>query len=127
MQIFDLPQIQTSWHNAYVELREASEVVFIGYSLPDADHKVRTLLRRAIRSSAKIRVILAPSDGLERRRGYSTAAQRYREVFSRKQLKIEYGGAEALIEKIASKVDYGRTMENLRSRFAKMALRRRLK
>jgi hypothetical protein len=31
-KVFDLPHIQTTWHNAFVELREADQVVFIGYS-----------------------------------------------------------------------------------------------
>jgi hypothetical protein len=57
-KVFDLPHIQTTWHNAFVELREATDVVFIGYSLPAADYHFRTLLRRAIRSTTPIKVIL---------------------------------------------------------------------
>jgi hypothetical protein len=60
-KVFDLPHIQTTWHNAFVELREASNVVFIGYSLPAADYHFRTLLRRAIRFTTPIKVILDKS------------------------------------------------------------------
>lgn len=60
-KVFDLPHIQTTWHNAFVELREATNVVFIGYSLPAADYHFRTLLRRAIRSTTPIKVILDKS------------------------------------------------------------------
>jgi hypothetical protein len=120
-KVFDLPQIQATWHNAYVELREASEVIFIGYSLPDADHQVRTLLRRAIRSSATIRVILTSANKSKSRRNESTAAQRFREVFGSKQLKLEYDGVEGFIEKIASGKDYDRMMGDLKSRFARIA------
>ena len=54
--------IQMIWHNAYVDLCEAKEVVFIGYSLPEADYHVRTLLKRAIRRDAKLTAVLIEQD-----------------------------------------------------------------
>ena len=48
----DLEQthLRVIWHNAHIELSEASEVVFIGYSFPTADYEFRYLLARALGS-----------------------------------------------------------------------------
>ena len=62
VKVFDNPHIRMTWHNAYMDLAEAREVVFIGYSLPEADYHVRTLLRRAIRPDARIVVVLTGKD-----------------------------------------------------------------
>jgi len=58
VKIFDNVHIQMAWHNALLDLSEADEVVFIGYSLPEADYHVRALLRRAVRPDAQIVVVL---------------------------------------------------------------------
>lgn len=54
--------IQNIWHNAYIELTEADEVVFIGYSFPEADFEMRYLLKRAIGNDTSIKVILHETD-----------------------------------------------------------------
>lgn len=59
---FENPHIKMVWHNAYIDLCEAQDVVFIGYSLREADYHLRTLFKRAIRPDANIKVVLAPSD-----------------------------------------------------------------
>jgi hypothetical protein len=104
-KVFDLPHIQTTWHNAFVELREAEEVVFVGYSLPDADYHLRALLIRAIRPKTTIRVILSRSDDpsnysshLER----STLPEgRYRRLFGDTVI-FDYNGVESLIDDLVS-------------------------
>jgi len=58
----DNTHINMVWHNAYVELSEASKIVFIGYSLPNADYLIRTLLKRSIQKNTIIEVVLIPSD-----------------------------------------------------------------
>ena len=54
---FSNPQYKLIWQNAGVELAEASRIVFIGYSLPQADFEMRQLLSRMVRSDAKIEVV----------------------------------------------------------------------
>ena len=54
--------IQMVWDNAYVDLCEAQRVIFIGYSLPEADYHLRTLLKRAIRHDAQITAVLTERD-----------------------------------------------------------------
>lgn len=51
---FDNAHIQTIWDEAYLSLAEAKKVIFIGYSLPEADYHFRTLLKRALRSDVEV-------------------------------------------------------------------------
>lgn len=51
------PQYKLIWQNAGVELSEAARIVFIGYSLPQADFEMRQLLSRMVRNDAVIEVI----------------------------------------------------------------------
>ncbi|MFA7673520.1 MAG: hypothetical protein WCY62_06670 [Clostridia bacterium] len=57
--------IKNIWHNALIELTEASKVVFIGYSFPDADFEMRCLLKKAIKPETQIEVVLHESDDPE--------------------------------------------------------------
>lgn len=61
-------QIQLVWQNTGIELSEASKVVFIGYSLPQADFEIRQLLSRCIPKHAEVEVVCYPnySDGTEK-------------------------------------------------------------
>lgn len=58
-------QIQLVWQNAGIELSEASKVVFIGYSLPQADFEIRQLLSRCIPNHAEVEVVCYPFKGPE--------------------------------------------------------------
>ncbi len=51
------PQYKLIWQNAGVELSEAEKIVFIGYSLPQADFEMRQLLSRMVRKDAQIKVV----------------------------------------------------------------------
>lgn len=51
------PQYRIIWQNAGIEISEADEIVFIGYSLPYADFEMRQLLSRMTRKNAKIHVV----------------------------------------------------------------------
>jgi hypothetical protein len=135
-KVFDLPHIQTTWQNAFVELREARKIIFVGYSLPDADYHFRTLLIRAIRPNAKIRVVLAKADNpaeydLDRpgvalpdglRARLSRVPEmllpewRYRRLFD-DSVTFDYNGVESLIESLVSingPADYKRMCKKLK-------------
>ena len=121
-KVFDLPHIQTTWHNAFVELREADQVVFIGYSLPDADYHFRTLLRRAIRSKTPVKVILDAS--AEPPKNLLTAdpktvypAQRYRQVFREEQLTFNYKGVEGFAKEFAPEEQLPTALERIKNTF----------
>lgn len=119
-KVFDLPHIQTTWHNAFVELREAEQVVFIGYSLPDADYHFRSLLRRAIRSEAKVMVILdasakPPKDPLTADPRIVYPAQRYRQVFREAQLSFDYIGVEGFAKDFAPEAELPAALERIKN------------
>ncbi len=121
-KVFDLPHIQTTWHNAFVELREADHVVFIGYSLPDADYHFRTLLRRAIRSKTPVNVILdsfaePPKDSLAADQRTVFPAQRYRQVFREDQLTFNYDGLESFAKSFAPEDQLPFAIERLKAKF----------
>lgn len=54
--------IKNIWHNAFIDITEATNIIFIGYSFPDADFEMRCLLKKAVRPKAKIHVILSEFD-----------------------------------------------------------------
>lgn len=54
--------LKNIWHNAFIDISEADEIVFIGYSFPDADFEMRCLLKKACKTTAKISVVLSSSD-----------------------------------------------------------------
>lgn len=54
--------LKNIWHNAFIDISEADEIVFIGYSFPDADFEMRCLLKKACKSTVKINVVLSESD-----------------------------------------------------------------
>lgn len=54
--------MQNIWYNAYIDLTEADEIVFIGYSLPDADFEMKNLLKRAVGKHVVLTVVLRKED-----------------------------------------------------------------
>ena len=62
--------IKNIWQNAFIDIQEASEVVFIGYSLPLADYEFKYLLKKAIKPGTKLIAVLAPSDKTETKERY---------------------------------------------------------
>ena len=63
-------QMRLVWQNAGIELSEAKKVVFIGYSLPQADFEIRQLLSRFISPTATIELVLYPTAHLDEEHRY---------------------------------------------------------
>jgi len=93
------------WKNAFVELSEAERVVFIGYSLPQADFEFRYMLKKAIRPSTKVDVVLYHNDDPNRLRNMlqqreylekyflgSLAETRYKSFFGKDDINFYYEG-----------------------------------
>lgn len=91
------------WQNAGIELSEASKIVFIGYSLPQADFEFKQLLSRMIRPDAEIEVILKdvddPSKYSEPMK-YQTAGYRFANFFSGRKMNINYDGVEYFVDNL---------------------------
>lgn len=51
------PQYKIIWQNAGIELSEASKIIFVGYSLPQADFELRQLFSRMVRKDVEIEVV----------------------------------------------------------------------
>lgn len=97
LKAFTNPHIKMTWYNAFIELNEADEIVFLGYSFPQADYHFRALIRSAIRPGTKVKVVLSSSDNPKRVpakvRSY-LPSQRYVDFFGPKKVSFDYGGIE---------------------------------
>jgi hypothetical protein len=91
---FSNPQYKLIWQNAGIELSEASRIVFIGYSLPQADFEMRQLLSRMIRDDAKI-IVVDYGDKLNTKT--SETIKRYNVFFGNRKPKFYLKGAKDFI------------------------------
>jgi len=97
---FDNVHIQMVWHNAYMDLYKADKIIFIGYSLPEADYHLRTLLKRAIQPNTKIDVVLIKSDRCPkvpvfRSISHKYAESRYKAFFGQgKNIRFYFNGVK---------------------------------
>ncbi len=92
------------WQNAGLELSEASKVVFLGYSIPQADFEFKQLLSRMIRRDAKIEAVLVAKDNpdifeKDNSARYQTAGYRFKNFFSGRDINIFYEGVSEYIAK----------------------------
>jgi hypothetical protein len=102
--------LRNIWQSAFHELSNANEIVFIGYSFPDADFEFRYLLKKAINPEARIKVVLHQSDnpeviskGLKRTSKkilenitskLNLPSERYNSFFSSNKIEFNYEGFE---------------------------------
>ena len=101
----DNVQNKLIWQNAGIELSEATRVVFLGYSLPQADFEFKQLLSRMIRVDAKIEAILIDNDNPSKHPNeskYNTAGYRFENFFSGRELNIDYSGVVNYVNKNCS-------------------------
>lgn len=92
------------WQNAGIELSEANKVVFLGYSIPQADFEFKQLLSRMIRKDAKIEAVLVARDnpkayGDKDPARYQTAGYRFENFFSGRSIQTYYDGVDDYINK----------------------------
>ncbi len=82
-------QYKLVWHNAAIELSEASKIVFVGYSLPMADFEIRQILSRMVRKDAIIEVVDKGDD--ENDQKIIDLKNKYETFFGRKVTIHHYG------------------------------------
>lgn len=92
------PQYKIIWQNAGIEISEASKIVFIGYSLPNADFEMRQLLSRMTRKGAEIEIV-----------GYSTNLEEQENIrnhwikfFGNRKIDFKFDGAKSYIDKLVN-------------------------
>jgi hypothetical protein len=100
-------QIKLIWQNSGVELSEASKIVFIGYSLPQADYELRQLLSRMIPHDAKIEVVMRDEKDektgkvlKERTESNNETLKRYKTFFGKRQVTAHRDGVVKYIENL---------------------------
>ncbi|MCL2410115.1 MAG: hypothetical protein FWC97_00590 [Treponema sp.] len=109
-------QLKNIWHNALIDISEASKIIIIGYSFPEADFEMRYLLKKAINQKTEIEVILHSSDNpLEYRKTLVSKKlsndeiekiinkldlpeKRYHSFFNKDKISISYFGIEGYIK-----------------------------
>jgi NAD-dependent SIR2 family protein deacetylase len=98
------PQYKLIWQNAGIELSEASKIVFIGYSLPQADYEMRQLLSRMVRKNAQIEVVGFSTDP-ENDSAFQDLVKRY-QIFFGDRVKYPFyskGARKYVLERIRTR------------------------
>lgn len=91
------PQYKIVWQNAGIEISEADELVFIGYSLPNADFEMKQLLSRMTRKNAKITVVsYCKDEDKDKKQSQETHWQTF---FGNRKVFFNYKGASEYIKK----------------------------
>jgi len=123
LKAFDNTHIQMIWHNAYLDLSQASSVVFLGYSLPEADYHVRNLLRRAIKQEAEIIVVLTKKDEATATTAKSLRryfpCERYRHFFAGDRVKFVLNGVESFLSQTCAGDDLSHALSALTSKLGR--------
>lgn len=102
------PQYKIIWQNAGVELAEAKKIVFIGYSLPQADFEMRQLLSRMVDERTEIEVVdfrkKKDKEGKEilKDENYEALINRYRQFFGKEVKSFDNGAADYVLSQFGS-------------------------
>ena len=107
--------LKSIWQNAFLELSKATEIVFIGYSFPDADFEMRCLLKKAVNPDTSITVVLHESDdmdgligqlkenGIEEsvlinlKKRLDSPEKRYKSFFGKERVSVLYNGFDGYL------------------------------
>jgi len=90
------PYIVNLWMKTAEILRKSNEVVFVGYSLPEADHELRYLFKKNLYKESRM---LRPKIYLvTKSRKIEEVEKRYKTLFG-KDVKINNDGFETMVEK----------------------------
>lgn len=94
------PQYRIIWQNAGIEISEADEIVFIGYSLPYADFEMRQLLSRMTRKNAKIHVVDYPE--LKDR---EKLVSHWEKFFGNRNITFSFDGAKSFVKTLTNEAN----------------------
>jgi len=89
------PQYKIIWQNAGIELSEADKIIFIGYSLPQADFEMRQLLARMVKKDAVIEVV--DYENSKNKQFIDQMKTRYQIFFGKREVHFHLEGASAYI------------------------------
>tara|TARA_B110001469_G_C9648373_1_gene329303 strand:- start:4174 stop:5334 length:1161 start_codon:yes stop_codon:yes gene_type:complete len=95
-------QLKLIWQNTAVELMEARNLVFIGYSLPQADFEFRQLISRTIHPNTTVHVVLFKGKNKKAKLAYEEECDRYRQFFGKRKVTFEPKGVEEYVTKLCN-------------------------
>ena len=90
------PQYKIIWQNAGIEISEAEKIVFIGYSLPNADFEMRQLLSRMARKNAQIEVVDYCNDEQTK----EVRKKHWHNFFGQRKIEYHFNGTSQYIREI---------------------------
>lgn len=94
------PQYKIIWQNAGIELSEAKKIVFIGYSLPQADFEMRQLLSRMVDIETEIEVV--NFEDINNPKVYKDLISNYKQFFGREISDYKFGTSK-YVEQLVNK------------------------
>jgi hypothetical protein len=86
MKEFQANHIKNIWHNALIDISEATKIIFIGYSLPLSDFEFKIMLSKAInrKNKVNIKVIDFLNDDKQFTKSFVELKDRYNTFFGTK-------------------------------------------
>ena len=104
LKSFDNFQYKLIWDQAAKELSEATKIIFMGYSFPQADFDFRQLLARFTPSTCDVEVVLYSEDGSGPKRNtpeyWQSTEYRYSSFFGQRLQGVVYEGVESYIKQL---------------------------
>jgi len=101
--------LRNIWENAALDLSEADKLIFIGYSLPQADFEFRYLMKKFIPSNISIEVVLGENDNPELIKEYDWVKNylpeaRYRAFFGNEEITFHYDGIQGFVDRTCAPI-----------------------
>ena len=81
MKEFQANHIKNIWHNAFIDLSEATHIVFIGYSFRPEDFEFKILLSRALKAKTPPKITVIDYNAQNRSKEYKHLKERYTAFF----------------------------------------------
>lgn len=107
---FSGTHFRSIWWNAGYEIVEASQIIFIGYSLPLSDYDFRHLVARNLDKNASVTAILMKREGdCESVRDFDQAKTNYKAFFGRGVTIKEYG-----VEEFIKNGDFDKVLQSVK-------------
>lgn len=92
VKMFSKQMYNNIWQNAEYLLKDAREIIFVGYSMPLADFEFRYMLTKYISPASRIRVVLHEGDKKKPGERREVPEDRYRSAFPKNDIEFFYEG-----------------------------------
>ena len=90
------------WQSAEYILKDATQIIFVGYSMPLADFEFRYMLTKYVSTNARIHVVLHESDEKKAGETREVPEDRYRCAFPKNDISFFYNGFKTYFDDLMS-------------------------